>query len=64
MTIPVGRHRLVLSLVTAPRREALDVPAALDATDAELARLAGRQPVDVERAQWEAMALLYGPQLH
>jgi hypothetical protein len=63
MMIPVGRRRLVLSLVTPPRREGPDVPAALEATDAELARLAGPELGDVSRARWEAMALMYGPRL-
>ena len=61
--IPVGRRRLVLSLVTAPRREGPDIPAAVDATDAELARLAGPGLGELQRARWEAMALMHGPRL-
>ena len=62
MMIPIGRRRLVLAL-TPPRPPALTVPAAFDATDAELARLAGPDPATLERARWEAMSLLYGPRL-
>ena len=62
MTIPVGRRRLVLTLLPA-RPTAVDLPAALDATDAELVRLTGRAAADVERARWDAMRLMYGPHL-
>ena len=62
MTIPIGRRRLVVAL-TPQRPPALDVPAALDATDAELVRLAGPASAALERARWEAMSLMYGPRL-
>jgi hypothetical protein len=63
MTIPIGRRRLVLTLLPPTRRPAVDVPAALDATDAELVRLAGPAAADLDRARWEAMRLMYGPHL-
>ena len=63
MMIPVGRRRLVLTPVAPPRPAAPEVPAALGASDAELVRLSARQPVDLDRAQWEARALMYGPRL-
>ena len=59
MTIPVGRRRLVLTLLPA-RPTAADYPAAAAATDAELVRLAGAAP-DLDRARWEALRLMYGP---
>ena len=61
MTIPIGRRRLVLTLLPPARRPAVDLPAALDATDAELVRLAGPAAGDLDRARWEAMRLIYGP---
>ena len=66
MTIPIGHRQLVLTLVapSRPRRAAcLDLPAAVEATDAELVRLATHDAADVERARWQAMALLHGPRL-
>ena len=60
MTIPVGRRRLVLTLLPA-RPTAVDLPAVLDATDAELVRLTGRGAADLDRVRWEAMRLMYGP---
>ena len=58
MTIPVGRRRLVLSLLPPA---APDLPAAADATDAELVRLSVAGQDDLDRARWEAMRLIYGP---
>lgn len=67
MMIPIGRRRFVLTLVAAPRparpADARDLSAALAATDAELVRLAHGNAVGVERARWEAMALMYGPRM-
>ena len=63
MTIPLGRRRLVLTLVAPPRPAATEVPAAVGASDAELVRLSARQPADLDRARWEAMALMHGPRL-
>ena len=62
MTIPIGRRRLVVALTPAQPPE-VAVPAALGATDAELARLAGPTPGALERARWDAISLLYGPRL-
>ena len=61
MTIPVGRRRLVLSLLPSAPPAAADLPAAADATDAELVRLSLAAPGDLDRARWEAMRLIYGP---
>lgn len=59
MTIPFGRHRLILALVAAPR-EATDIPAAVEATDAELARLNRHDPLLHTRQAWETEAMLLG----
>ena len=63
MTIPFGRHRLVLTVVASPRASRLDVPAAAGATDAELVRLSANRDAELERARLDAMALTYGPRL-
>ena len=64
MTIPFGRRRLVFTLAVVPSppvpRRQLDVPAAFDASDAELARLAAPHEEAVDRLRWDAMATLYG----
>lgn len=61
MTIPVGRRRLVISLVIAPsRKKVFDVPAALDASDGELARLGSLTMLESSRVQREAAVLMYG----
>lgn len=61
MTIPFGRRRLVVSVALAagaPPARRLDADAG--GTDAELARL-GRGPlVDIDRARWDALTLIYG----
>ena len=67
-TVPFGRRRLVMSFdilpvaPTAPVRSdrSPDVPAAFDATDAELARLNARAAAAEERNRWETQAVLYG----
>ncbi len=60
MTIPVGRRRLVLTLISPARSPAPDLPAAIDATDAELVRLSSAKGADLDRARWEVMRLMYG----
>ena len=61
MTIPLGRRRLVVSVavgrVAPPERVADPLPGA---TDAELARLARGGTIDIDRARWEGLTLLYG----
>lgn len=62
MMIPFGRRRL-LQIAVIPSQatsKSLHVPAAADATDAELARLAGRRAALVDRARWEGEIALYG----
>ena len=59
MTIPFGRRRLVIALVAAPGRVS-EYPAAVGASDAELARLARSVDADFAREQWETQALLQG----
>ena len=59
MMVPVGRRRLVLTLVPAPKAAPLDVPAAVGATDAELARLGAQ--FDLDGARWFALRMLHGP---
>ena len=67
MTIPFGRRRLVLTVVAAPRHPhgpvAPELPAAVGATDAELARLVAHDAADIDRARWQAMTMMYGPHL-
>ena len=60
MTIPVGRRRLVLSLLPPAPPAAPDLPAAAGASDAELVRLSAAARDDLDRARWEAMRLIYG----
>ena len=65
MTIPFGRRRLSITLITAQppaRPRVLDALAAQGGTDLELAHLHLRNAQDVltDRVRWDAMALLYG----
>ena len=63
MTIPFGRRRLIVTLAVtgAPRQPwASDIPP--ETGDRELARLAKGGAVDIERARWESLALMYGGQ--
>lgn len=62
MTFAIGRRRLTLSFRVEPVRSvqhpALDIPEAIAATDAQLARL-GRHAAEVDRLRWESeLALL------
>ena len=67
-TVPFGRRRLVMSFDLLPAaaapparaRRAPDVPAAIEATDAELARLNARSVAARERTRWETQAVLIG----
>lgn len=63
MKIGIGRKHLVISLVNAvpeARSAALQIPAAIEAGDLELARL-GAGPISaLERPRWESNWLLYG----
>ena len=69
--IPFGRRRLVLSLdlmpiTKTPRtgsvrpRQIPDLPAAIAASDAELARLNSRAAAAEDRLRWETQAVFYG----
>jgi hypothetical protein len=61
MTIPFGRRRLIVSLVdTTPRRKVSGFSAAVNATDAELARLNQMSAAGSDRLRWETTAALYG----
>ncbi len=57
MTFAVGRRRLVVSLRVEPvrptRQKTIDIPEAIAATDAQLARL-GRRTSEVDRLRWES----------
>ena len=57
MTFAVGRRRLVLSLrveqVRPTREKTIDIPEAIAATDAQLARL-GRRAAEMDRLRWES----------
>jgi len=60
MTIPFGRRRLILTLAAAPppRLAASEIPDG--ASDAELVQWVRHGGIDVDRARWEGMTLLYG----
>lgn len=67
MTIPFGRRRLTMTLdvclslaPTETRQRTVRPGLPLGADDHELARLSRVQPLDVDRARWEGLALLYG----
>jgi hypothetical protein len=61
MTIPLGRRRLVLSLIPAPRlNRGPDLFAAVGATDAELARLGNLDQAATDRLRWQIMAGMRG----
>jgi len=61
MTFAIGRRRLTLSFRVEPVRsvkQTLDIPEAMAATDAQLARL-GRHAAEIDRLRWESeLALL------
>lgn len=60
MTIPFGRRRLTLTLAPAPSPRLSPAEIPIDASDAEFVRLVRGGHVDVDRARWEGLALLYG----
>lgn len=63
MNIPFGDRRLVFSMniFLAPAKAARSAyPEAIDATDADLARLNRRAKADAERRKWQAQAILHG----
>ena len=70
--LPFGRRRLVMSFAILPAipapqvhqrpDRAPEVPAAFEATDAELARLNARAAAAEERTRWETQAILHGLQ--
>lgn len=63
LNIPFGGRQLVFSmnLFLAPAKPARSAyPEAVDATDAELARLNRRAAADVDRRRWQAQAIFHG----
>lgn len=61
MRIPIGRRQLVVSVVSdSCQDEAEAFPMALNATDAELARLNSTRAASLDRARWESTAIMYG----
>jgi hypothetical protein len=61
MRISVGRRQLVVSVVNqAARTRVEEHPGAVNATDQELARLNALNLARLDRARWEANAILYG----
>lgn len=60
-SIPLGRRRrLVVTVAAEPLRIRRDVvDATVEASDAELARLAARRPDDGQ-LRWDALASMYG----
>ena len=59
-TIPLGRRRLVLTIAAEPFRSRSHRPdPTIEASDAELARLATRR-FQPEQARWDAWAALHG----
>jgi hypothetical protein len=61
MTFAIGRRRLTVSFRVEPVRstkQTIDIPEAIMATDAQLARL-GRHAAEIDRLRWESeLALL------
>ena len=63
MSIPFGGRRLVFSmnLFVAPAKSTqVDYPEAVDASDAELAKLNRRAGADADRRRWQAQAIFHG----
>ena len=61
MTIPFGRRRLKLTLaVTSAPTQDWDGLIPPGSSDQELARLSRQEPMDIDRARWEGLTLLYG----
>lgn len=60
MTIPFGRRRLIVTWAVAapPRLAAAGFPDG--ASDAEIVRFVRNGGVDIDRARWEGMTLIYG----
>jgi hypothetical protein len=61
MTIPFGRRRLIFTfalVASPPANLAETLP--LDASDAELATLSRHGAIDIDRARWEGLTLIYG----
>jgi hypothetical protein len=63
MTIPFGGRRLVFSmnLFVAPTKPSgVPYPEAIDASDADLARLNHRAAAEADRRRWQAQAIFHG----
>ena len=63
MKIGIGRKQVVISVRDIPSergKQAFDIPYAVDANDAELARLNVTMNLAQDRTRWETNALLYG----
>ena len=63
MSIPFGGRRLVFSmnLFVAPAKStSAEFPEAVDATDADLARLNRRAEAEADRRRWQAQAIFHG----
>ena len=59
-SFPFGRRRFVVTLAAeAPPAKAPALDPTVEASDAELARLATRRP-DPDQARWDAWAALHG----
>ncbi len=63
MSIPFGGRRLVFSMnlfVAPAKSKRADYPEAVDASDAELAKLNRRAAADADRRRWHAQAIFHG----
>jgi len=61
MRISIGRRQLVVRLESVIARSAdVAFPMAVNASDAELARMGSMYEVSIDRARWETTAALYG----
>ena len=61
MTIPFGRRRLVVQVIPVPGgKNRPDVPAAVEASDRELAQLNSGRIRSIDLHRYEAASLLYG----
>lgn len=63
MNINLGRRRLILSIVAEPKTccdPTDDYPMAVNASDAELARLNALNSALADRSRWETDAVMHG----
>lgn len=61
MRIALGRRHLTIAIQSVePRSDAIDLPMAINASDAELARLNAMRTAAFDRTRWETNAIMFG----